>query len=169
MRRILGVAGRILIGIFVVYILAAAIFGRTELLALFFGPVDYESIDFATLERPSTPNTFLACPPGVCAAPDMESPVFDKPIDELRDKVFDLLIERPALTLLSSDPARDQFYIRETSLIFAFPDTMTVRLFENRDGTSTAAIYSRSHYGKDDFGVNERRVRSWLHDLAAEP
>ncbi|MCP4329360.1 MAG: DUF1499 domain-containing protein [Alphaproteobacteria bacterium] len=170
MRRILGAVGRILIGIFVVYILAAAIFGRTELLALFFGPVDQKSIDFTTLELPATPNTFLACPPEVCAAAaDIESPIFAIPVDELRVKFLEMVAALPAITLLASDPVDDQYDIRETSVIFAFPDTMTVRLFENRDGTSTVAIYSRSHYGNDDFGVNERRVRSWLHKLAAEP
>ena len=61
----------------------------------------------------------------------------------------------------------DQYDVEERSALFGFPDTMTVRLFERRDGTSTVAIYSRAHYGKGDFGVNEARVRAWLDDLAA--
>ena len=170
LRRFLRTIGWIAVGVVAVYLLAAAALGRPELLALVFGPVERQNVDFTTLARRETPNDFLVCPAEVCAAPaDLEAPVIDESVDNLRVRFLELVAARPDLRLISSDPVRDQYDIVEHSLVFAFPDTMTVRLFERRDGTSTVAVYSRSHYGVDDLGVNESRVRAWLVDLAGGP
>jgi len=167
---VLKVVAAVLAVVVLLYVLAAAVVGRTELLALLFGPVERQTINFITLERRITPNDFLACPAEVCAAAaDVESPVIDQSIDHLRLRFLEMVAARPRLALLASDPVQDQYDVEERSALIGFPDTMTVRLFERRDGTSTVAIYSRSHYGKDDLGVNEARVRAWLEDLAAVP
>jgi uncharacterized protein (DUF1499 family) len=56
----------------------------------------------------------------------------------------------------------DQFDIVERSRYFAFPDIMTVRFFKRGEDKSTLAIYSRSVYGRYDFGVNRARVEKLL-------
>jgi len=168
MWAVLKIAAAVLVAVVLLTILAAAIVGRTELLALLFGPVERQAIDFTTLERRATPNDFLACPAEICTAEaDVESPVIALSVDHLRLRFLEMVAARPRLTLLASDPVLDQYDVEERSAVFGFPDTMTVRLFARRDGTSTVAIYSRSHYGKDDLGVNQARVRAWLDDLAA--
>ena len=170
MFTILKIVGASLAALMLLYVLAAAIVGRTELLALLFGPVEREAVDFLTLDRRATPNDFLACPAEVCAAEaDVESPVIRESIDHLRLRFLEEVAARPRLTLLASNPVLDQYDVEERSALFGFPDTMTVRLFERRDGTSTVAVYSRSHYGRGDLGVNEARVRAWLKDLEAVP
>ena len=55
-------------------------------------------------------------------------------------------------------------YIQRTALV-RYPDSITVRFIALGNNRSTLAIYSRSHYGKSDFGVNEARIRSWLSAL----
>jgi len=170
MWAVFKITAAVLAAIVVLYVLAAAVVGRTELLALLFGPVERQAVDFITLERRTTPNDFLACPAEVCAAEaDIESPVVAQSIDHLRLRFLEMVAARPRLTLLASNPVLDQYDVEERSALFGFPDTMTVRLFERRDGTSTVAIYSRSHYGRGDLGVNAARVRAWLDDLAAVP
>jgi uncharacterized protein (DUF1499 family) len=46
-----------------------------------------------------------------------------------------------------------------------FPDTISVRFYALEENRSTLAVYSRSHYGYYDLGVNRRRVQSWLLEL----
>ena len=46
-----------------------------------------------------------------------------------------------------------------------YPDSITVRFLPLEEGRSTLAIYSRSHYGRSDFGVNKERVDGWLASL----
>jgi uncharacterized protein (DUF1499 family) len=46
-----------------------------------------------------------------------------------------------------------------------FPDSITVRFIPLTPDSATLAIYSRSHYGRNDFGVNEARIRAWLTAL----
>jgi uncharacterized protein (DUF1499 family) len=55
-------------------------------------------------------------------------------------------------------------YIQRTELM-RYPDSITVRFIPLADGQSTLAIYSRSHYGRSDFGVNQARIRAWLAAL----
>jgi len=56
----------------------------------------------------------------------------------------------------------------QRSLIFRFPDTITVQVFPQTEGGSTLAIYSRSNYGRSDLGVNKARVQRWLGLIAAQ-
>jgi len=52
-------------------------------------------------------------------------------------------------------------YIQRTALM-RYPDSITVRFIALGSNRSTLGIYSRSHYGKSDLGVNEARIRAWL-------
>ena len=55
-------------------------------------------------------------------------------------------------------------YIQRTALM-RYPDSITVRFIALGNNRSTLAIYSRLHYGKSDFGVNEIQIRAWLSAL----
>ncbi len=59
--------------------------------------------------------------------------------------------------------------VEERSAFFGFPDLIDVETIETGEAKSTLAIYSRSKYGYYDFGVNKRRVETWLRELAASP
>ena len=53
--------------------------------------------------------------------------------------------------------------------IVRWPDWVTVRFIPLGEDQSTLAIYSRSVYGRKDFGTNERRITDWLARLSARP
>ena len=48
-----------------------------------------------------------------------------------------------------------------------FPDLIAVQFMDEKGGTSTLAIYSRSVYGHSDLGVNKARTMGWIRDLNA--
>jgi len=70
---------------------------------------------------------------------------------------------------VETDAAEDrvmQYDYIQRSALMQFPDSITVRFISLGKNQSTLAIYSRSHYGYSDFGVNEARIRKWLVGLA---
>jgi uncharacterized protein (DUF1499 family) len=124
---------------------------------------DMTGIEFVTLVRPSTPNTYLVCPADLCAVPtDAESPTFQRPADQLYDLIRRTLSEQPRTTIAQDEPDRRRLVLVQRSLVFRFPDTITLQVFELPDGGSTLAIYSASKYGHSDLGVNKARVTKWL-------
>lgn len=52
------------------------------------------------------------------------------------------------------------------SLIFNFPDIIWAQVRPAGAGNSELLLYSRSLYGRSDFGVNRRRVETWLAAVA---
>ena len=73
-----------------------------------------------------------------------------------------MLAQQPRITELSTDKALDQYQWIQRSLIFRFPDYVTVRFYVVDADHSTLAMVSHAKYGYSDFGVNEKRVQTWL-------
>ena len=73
-----------------------------------------------------------------------------------------MALAQPNTTLLGE---RDGFatYIQRTK-VMAYPDYISVRAVA-ADGGAQLHIYSRSRYGRNDFGVNKARVLAWLKKL----
>lgn len=150
------------------YVALAAVKGRKEALALVFGPVEREPVDFATLKLKDTPNQYLVCPEGYCAAPaHAAAPSFAVPVERLQAAWLELIATKPETRVIASDEAARQFDIETLTKLVGFPDTITVRFLETPEGGSTLAAYSRSFYGKSDFGANKKRLDAWLAQLAA--
>ncbi len=166
MKTILGCLSiGVLIVVGVVAVLLFTPFGGRPLAALL--PVgDVESVDFADLRLTDKPNQFLMCPPGLCGAnPHADSPVLDVSFEQLREHWRRVLADQPRVELLAEDEAGQQFDYVQRSLRFRFPDLITVRFISVSFSKSTLAIYSRSVYGKSDFGVNRERIDAWLKTL----
>ena len=125
--------------------------------------------DFATLKRPGKPNTFLMAPEGLCktATLDVVSPRFGVPAAKLRQEFLRVVIAKPRLSHSFRDDAGlyDDFVVR--SLLFRFPDLISVQFLDEKGGKSTLAIYSRSVYGRSDLGVNRARTMGWIKELNA--
>ncbi len=153
----------------VLYVALASIYGRVGLLEKAFGPVERAPVDFSTLELKASPNQYLVCPRELCVAkPDATSPVFDASLEELRAAWLRVIGRQPRVTLLSNDSNEEQYEYQALTPVIHFPDAVTVRLLPANEGRSTIAIYSRSHYGYSDLGVNRRRVQGWLEELSHE-
>jgi uncharacterized protein (DUF1499 family) len=124
---------------------------------------DTTGVDFATLVRPSSPNTYLVCPKDRCAAKaDEEGPVYATPAAEVFERARTLLSAEPRTDLVQDQPEVLRLVLVQRSAFFRFPDTITVQVFPLPDGGSTLAVYSQSNYGHGDFGVNKDRVRGWI-------
>ena len=167
MGRILGMIFKVLI----VLLLGGAIFstlfvmvvGRDKVMEMVFGPMVIKAVDFSTLTLAPTPNQFLVCPENFCQVePHFESPTFDVSAQELKRRWMDMISQQSNIEIGVADEALQQYdFIQRTDLV-RYPDSITVRFLRVSSKSSSVAIYSRSHYGKSDFGVNEKRIRTWL-------
>ena len=154
--------------LFVVAVAAGLLFtslGEWPLTALF-AVGDVAAVDFAELKLTDKPNQILRCPPGFCDAnPHADSPVFDVSVEQLRERWREVVAVQPRVELLAEDEEGRQFDYVQRSVRFRFPDLITVRFISVSFSKSTLAIYSRSVYGKSDFGVNRERIDGWLKTL----
>jgi uncharacterized protein (DUF1499 family) len=125
-------------------------------------------VDFSTLKRPSSPNTFLMAPDGFCkeAKADMPAPVYSVPAAKLRNEILRVVIAQPRVSHTLGDEAElyDDFVAR--SALFGFPDLVSIQTIELGKSKATLALYSRSVYGRSDLGVNKRRSLAWLAKVA---
>lgn len=130
---------------------------------------DTAGVDFATLVRPSSPNTYLVCPKDRCAAaPDQEGPIYAVPAAQLFERARTLLAAEPRTEVVQDQAETFRLVLVQRSAFFRFPDTITIQVFPLPNGDSTLAIYSQSNYGYGDFGVNKDRVRSWIGLIDAQ-
>jgi uncharacterized protein (DUF1499 family) len=156
----------ICLGVVLVLLSITALLGREQMLAIMFGPVNLTAIDFRTLTRSNRPNQYLVCPPNLCTTtPDAASPVYEVPVIRLRERWLSLMAQQPRLEQIAVSKDGWQYDFIQRSRLLRFPDTITVRFLPLGEQRSTLAIYSRSHYGYTDFGVNRRRVETWLAAL----
>ena len=169
MRNILQNLLFVILTVVVLVVLVTVIIGREQLLAMAFGPVELTRIDFTTLTRAERPNQYLMCPPDVCAQkPDAVSPVYEVPATTLRGRWLAMIVQQPRVQQVGVSQDGWQYDLLQRSRIMRFPDSITVRFMPLGDATSTLAIYSHSHYGYSDFGVNRTRVKAWLKALQNE-
>jgi uncharacterized protein (DUF1499 family) len=125
-------------------------------------------IDFATLARPKSPNTYLVAPAELCrsATPDRVAPQFAVSAERLRDAFLNLMREAPRVSEgpANTDPMAYDFI--ETTPLMRFKDDISVRFIPLQPDRATLAIYSRSRVGYSDMGTNRKRVDAWLEALA---
>ncbi len=128
-------------------------------------------IDFETLKRPNTPNTYLVAPDGLCreAVLDRIAPVYAVAPDSLDAAWTALMSRQPRTRLEARDAAlRISEYTQRTRLL-RFTDRITVQfLAAGRPDHATLAVYSRSQVGYSDLGTNRKRIEAWLEALGAE-
>ena len=152
-----------------VLLIAAAMVWEGSVLAALFPIGEVPKIDFARLIRRTSPNEYLACPRLLCqAAADLESPILAVPVERLQAAWQAALAEEPRVTLLREDPELRQLDYVQRTPVMKFPDLVTARFYDERNGQSTFAVYSRSVYGYGDGGANRQRVTRWLALMRAE-
>lgn len=131
-----------------------------------FGPPPPQEIDFAAFERDDRPNQFLVAPEGLCKTPiDAISPVFDASVDKLKQTWIAMMDSQPSVKEIGQSSLGNQLEYVQRSRWMRFPDLVSVRFIPADAGRSTIAIFSQSQIGYFDFGVNEKRVTSWLGQL----
>lgn len=153
----------VLAGIVIAVAVALMIVGREQSLEMIFGPIERSAVDFATIDTTGRENAYLVCPPDLCGQdPDRASPVFPFPPTDLRNIWFSMIGAEPRTDWVASNEDIQQYDFVQRTRLMRFPDTITVRFLPLNGGRSTLAIFSRSHYGQKDFGVNKERIDGWL-------
>jgi uncharacterized protein (DUF1499 family) len=122
-------------------------------------------MDVAHIVRPSSPNTALAAPAGFSPLPDIVTPPFHLPAERLFAAVQAVAAAQPHTFQAAVYPDQRQVHYVARSVVFNFPDLITVHVREATADTSDLIIWSRSVYGESDLGVNRKRVAAWLDAL----
>jgi uncharacterized protein (DUF1499 family) len=122
-------------------------------------------MDMTRIERPTTPNTFLAGPADMRPAPDLVTESHTLPAAALYAKAEALFASQPKTYIAAAFPDRLQAHYVVRSALLNFPDLVTVQVNSDGTGRSTLVIWSRSVYGRSDFGVNRDRTNAWLAAL----
>jgi uncharacterized protein (DUF1499 family) len=117
------------------------------------------------IERPDSPNTALAGPAGFVPPPDVVTPAYPVPATRLQEAVRAVAAAQPR-TFLAADfsPERQTHWVVR-SAAFNFPDLVIAQIADAGPDSSTLVLYSRSVYGRSDFGVNRQRLNTWLAAL----
>lgn len=133
-------------------------------------------LDFARLERPASPNTYLVAPAGLCqsADPDMTPPPLSKSARGLFSTLAEIIAAEKRWTNVEADPERLRFKFVARTPLLGFKDDIDIMILppENAgqvgDEAASLAIYSRSRVGYSDLGANRKRVQALLDKLTTK-
>lgn len=99
---------------------------------------------------------------------DLKPVTLALPVPEATAMVAWLAISR-GWTIAKSDPARGHVEATASASYIRFNDDVVIRIVPSADDKgATVGVRSVSRVGISDFGVNARRIREFLKDLAAE-
>ena len=119
------------------------------------------ALDMPRLVRPSTPNTALAAPAGFAPAPDLVTPAYRADPDRLFAAIRAVALAQPRTFAHGNASATRQAHVVTRSALLNYPDLITVQVTPE----SGLVLWSRSIYGRSDFGVNRTRLVIWLGEL----
>jgi uncharacterized protein (DUF1499 family) len=114
-------------------------------------------------------NEYLVLPEGFAGtAPHRPAPVFDKPAAAVAAALERIVRASPRTEMTGRTDDGLKFEAVQRSPYFHFPDRITMEVVPLDAERATLAVYSRSRYGRRDFGVNAKRVEAWLAALERE-
>lgn len=134
----------------------------------FFG----QMTDFKLLQNRNPPtvisNEYIVAPEDFTprARIDQVAPVFRVPVDKLEEEVKVVMNKLPRITYIAEDKATTRVEYVQRTLLFRFPDVITIQTIPLDSNSATLAIHSSSVYGAGDLGVNKQRVQEILGDLS---
>jgi uncharacterized protein (DUF1499 family) len=118
---------------------------------------------FKTLQRPDSPNHWLAAPADYAVKPDVVAPVIAVPAAALHAALKTVVQQTKGASIVTQ--TADGLHIVFTSAVFSFKDDVRIHVIPLTPQQSTLALYSASRVGYWDLGVNRRRVEDWLARL----
>ena len=123
-------------------------------------------MDVSAIVRPASPNTALAAPAGFAPTPDIVTVPYAMSPTRLYAAVRAMAQAQSRTYPAANYDERLQAHFVVRSAWLNFPDLVTVAVAGPDTGPSTLVLYSRSVYGRSDFGVNRKRVEAWLATLS---
>jgi hypothetical protein len=118
-------------------------------------------VDPLKVETPITVGHFLIRPEGG----DTRGPDFALPPEELLAAFDRVARSQPRVTLLAGSVKDGMITYVARSLLFGFPDYVSVRALPDGKGGSRLALFARQRFGRDDMGVNRSRTEAWLAQM----
>jgi len=128
------------------------------------GLADAQAIDMHQLLRPSSPNTALAAPEGFSPAPDIVTRRYDIAPELLFAAVQGVALAQPRTVSHAVFAERLQAHFVARSRLMNYPDLVAAQVTPE----SELILWSRSVYGRSDFGANRARLVAWLAALEGE-
>lgn len=120
-------------------------------------------MDMSRIERPASPNTALAAPAGFVPAPDLVTNVAGDP-DTVYAAVRRFAAAQDHLFLHAAFDDRRQVHFVARTPTANFPDLVTAQVTP----AGGLILWSRSVYGRSDFGANRARLEAWVTAIARE-
>lgn len=161
----LGKFFKTVFGLIAVIVVVLAILRLTPFWDRMLPPGTIEKTDFATLTAPATPNWYLICPPEIC--PNIQAqaraPEFDLPAERLQSVLVAMIQSLPNAMIVEETPRR--LYVVDRTAFVRWPDHVVIEVMPLGDNASTLILFSRSQYGRSDFGENKSRMENWLSRL----
>lgn len=125
-------------------------------------------LDLAHLTLPTSPNKALAAPAGFSPKPDLVTPAYALPPDQLFETVRTTLLAMPNTYALDDHPGHLQAAFVARTPRANFPDIIAIAVQPDAQGGSQLVMYSHSIYGHSDLGANLARLTAWLAAINAK-
>lgn len=119
----------------------------------------------ANLQRPRSPNSALAGPADFRPEPDIVLPLHAVPPARLFAALRAVAAAQPRTYLQASYDDRLEAHWVARSAALNFPDLIVAEVSPRGNDAGALILYSRSRYGFSDFGVNRKRLISWIAAL----
>lgn len=126
-------------------------------------------IDLRSFERPTSPNSYLICPPGQCGAgSDEEGPVVDLSAEKVLVAALKVASLERNVAPQEADATIGQLMFIQRTAVLQFPDVVRIQAIQMPGGKIGIALYSHSIFGKYDFGANKTRAQRWMGAIKRE-
>jgi hypothetical protein len=120
-------------------------------------------MEMSRIERPASPNTALAAPAGFAPTPDIVTAVSGDP-EAVYAAVRRFAAGQDHLFLHAAYDDRRQVHFVARTPTANFPDLVTAQVTQE----GGLILWSRSVYGRSDFGVNRARLDAWVAAIGRE-
>jgi uncharacterized protein (DUF1499 family) len=90
--------------------------------------------------------------------------VFPMTAAELAGRLVEIGLAEPRTRVLAGDAGQGFVTLVQRSGAMGYPDVITIRTLDAEGGASLT-IWSRSRFGRYDWGVNRARVERWMKGL----
>ena len=128
-----------------------------------------QTLDLRTFERPTSPNSYLVCPAGQCAAKaDEDGPVVDLAPEKVLVAALKVASLERNVTAQEADTTLGQLVFIQRTAVLQFPDVVRIQAIALPGGKTGVALYSHSVFGKYDFGANKTRAERWMAGIRRE-
>lgn len=118
---------------------------------------------------PGRQNEYFVAPKGFAPMPPhREAPVYARPAATVAAALEKIIAASPRVEWTGRSGDGLRFEAIQRTAGYKFPDRITVEVTPLPGDKASLAVFSRSRYGRRDFGVNQARVEAWLKALDSE-